>query len=40
MEYTKPSILIMAGIIVVLIAVKLVHKFYEDGVKGRIRKEK
>ena len=37
-KYTKPSLLIAAGIIAIIAAVKLAHKFYEDGLKERKRK--
>ena len=38
-KYTKPSLLIMAGIILILAAVKIAHKFYEDGLKNKARKK-
>ena len=38
-KYTKPSLLIIAGIVAVLAAVKIAHKFYENGLKDRARKK-
>ena len=39
-KYTKPSLLILAGIVVILAAVKLAHKFYENGLKNQARGKK
>ena len=39
-KYTTPSVLILAGIIVIVIAVKLAHKFYEDGINNKARKDR
>ncbi len=36
-KYTKPSVLIVAGIIVILAAVKIAHKFYESRLKEKAR---
>ena len=38
-RYTAPSLLILAGIITILLAVKLAHKFYESGKKDRTKKK-
>ena len=38
-KYTKPSLLIMAGIIVIFAAVKIAHKFYESGLKDKAGKK-
>jgi len=38
-KYTKPSLLIAAGVIAVLAAVKIVHKFYENGLKDKAGKK-
>ena len=38
-KYTKPSLLIVAGIIVILAAVKVAHKFYESGLKDKAGKK-
>ena len=38
-KYTKPSLLIMAGIIVILAAIKIAHKFYENGLKDKAGKK-
>lgn len=38
-KYTKPSLLVAAGIIIIFVAVKLAHKFYESGVKERAGKK-
>ena len=39
-KYTKPSLLILAGIVVILVAVKLAHKFYGNGLKNQVRGKK
>lgn len=39
LKYTKPSLLIVAGIIVILAAVKITHKFYVNGIKDRAGKK-
>ena len=39
-KYTKPSLLIFAGIVVIAAAVKVTHKFYTNGVKNKLRKKK
>ena len=38
-KYTKPSLLILGGIILIIAAVKLAHKFYEDGAKARQKRK-
>ena len=37
-KYTKPSLLVLAGIVVIFAAVKLTHKFYTNGMNGKLRK--
>jgi membrane protein DedA with SNARE-associated domain len=37
-KYTAPSLLIVAGIIAVFLAIKLAHKFYENGKNKRPKK--
>ncbi|MDD3905136.1 MAG: DedA family protein [Candidatus Omnitrophica bacterium] len=38
-KYTKPSLLIVAGIITIAVAVKLAHEFYKNGRKNHERKK-
>ncbi|MDO8524865.1 MAG: DedA family protein [Candidatus Omnitrophota bacterium] len=38
-RYTKPSLLIAAGIVAILAAVKIAHKFYENGLKNKPEKK-
>ena len=39
-KYTKPSLLVVAGIIVIVVAVKLAHKFYENGMRRNAQGKK
>ena len=39
-KYTKPSLLIMAGIIVIFAAVKITQKFYGNSLKNRAKKKR
>ena len=38
-KYTKPSLLIVTGIVLIIASVKVVHKFYENGLKKKGRKK-
>ena len=38
-KYTTPSLLIVAGIIAIFAAVKIAHKFYENGLKDKAEKK-